>query len=218
MFFLHLLHMHEYEILIPDFKELTTSKIFHKKKKNKLSQLFAHIVLCFRFVTERALTEHWCCYWTMLTEKQGLLCFSLCPTPASRFGCGTQPGQLTPIDRRDILPQNIMFSIKILSRVANAWKTGYTLVCLWWVVVFASPLQHLHLLNCLYVDLWVFLLLPFQFSPPIPTGESELGGGFSWQPGSTHYKKSLVFCENHWVLQYLDEEKLRQINYITSLN
>lgn len=45
MFFLHLLHMHEYEILIPDFKELTTSKIFHKKKNKKLSQLFAHIVL-----------------------------------------------------------------------------------------------------------------------------------------------------------------------------
>lgn len=48
----------------------------------------ACVVLCFRFVTKRALRTHWdcICCWKALTQCQDLFCFSLCHHPAGGTG------------------------------------------------------------------------------------------------------------------------------------
>lgn len=77
----------------------------------------AHIVLCFGFVTKTVLVTHRCFSYCqiVIAQHQGLLCFSLC-TPGSRLGVhkkcgGTQPGQLTWMDHRDILHHITLWSV-----------------------------------------------------------------------------------------------------------
>lgn len=54
----------------------------------------ACMVPSFGFVTKRALITHQClcCCWTVFTQCQGLLHFSLCPTPVRRLACPKRLG------------------------------------------------------------------------------------------------------------------------------
>jgi len=66
------------------------------------------MVLCFRLVTKTAVITHQCfrCCLTVLTQCQGVLCFSVSPPQRVGWACTrswerTQLGPLTPTDQRD---------------------------------------------------------------------------------------------------------------------
>ena len=71
--------------------------------------IVASMGLCFGFVLETVLITQGCfsCCWAVPTQSQGLFCFSTPPHQRVGWGCtrsweGTQLGQLTPTDQRDI--------------------------------------------------------------------------------------------------------------------
>lgn len=102
-------------------------------------------------------------------------------------GRGTWLGQLTWTDRRDVLCHVTSCSvIKTVGR-GRAWRgdcleTGWVLVCLWevvsdchciyWFFLFVSfcvccfstppPPPFFHLLNCLFLNPWVFLICSYS--------------------------------------------------------
>ena len=180
--------------------------------------------LRFGFVLKTVLVDNTGMFLLLLSSAytQSRSCLLLTPPHQwVGWGCtrsweGTQPGQLTPTDQRDI-PYHMtscsaykargrrrkwgMFGVMVFVFTGN----HYT----WWSPAFLEVAEHLPAdgkrrmnsllclcvqlllyLNCLYLNLWVFSLLLFQFSPPSHWGwvSERLCGTFSCQLGLNHDK------------------------------
>lgn len=105
----------------------------------------ACMVPSFGFVTKRALITHQClcCCWTVFTQCQGLLHFSLCPTPVRRLACPKRLGgnAARTADQGDITYRGntIMLCYNLVVVCHKVPGTGYqcsgtvwTLVGWWW--------------------------------------------------------------------------------------
>ena len=173
-------------------------------------------------------------FWLLLSS-QG---FNFPTLPLQRVGwdCtrhweGTQPGQLTPTDQRDIPYQVTLCSAIKAKRkeeeegalVITAFVFRSNCYAYWGPAsqevaghhllmgsresVFCFPLLPcvalaFSLLNCLYLDPWEFF--PFYFLPPCPAEEGS--DRVAWwapgvQPRSTHQRKSRP-CKNHQEAHY----------------
>lgn len=154
-------------------------------------------VLCLRFRMRISLITHWClsCCWALLHIKSWTLqLLDPCQQEGWRGTSsweGTKPGQLTPTEQRDT-PYHTASQSKINWR--ESWQeataleltgTGRQVVsnCFSFAslvflgvyfslfVTFINIVVIFPLLNCLYHNLLVFLLLFSQFYPLLPRGE-----------------------------------------------
>ena len=146
------------------------------------------MVLCFEFLSRTALIARRCFSygWTVLAQQQGHLCFSLPPQRVgggwARGWEGTQTGQLTPADQRDVP------SLRLHDDVVLSSKNGWPLLEDWlgisllvragvWLPVnhFFSPFPPSLIKWTLSWPVSFFSHFCFCYSLPSPTG-----GGSKW--------------------------------------